>query len=212
MNKPLLQIALDNFTLEDALRCLENGMPEVVDIIEVGTMLIQSEGFRVINIIRAFCPGKLIVADDQLMLTHFGSKVLSYGAQLNTLLSVADDTVKEQILAEAKSRGQIMQIELYPGWKMEDVDRWKAMGYDHLIYTRPYVRTGPWTKDDAETVKLLCDKGWNVTVTGSITLPDLDIFAGLPIYAVISGKSIRNAPDPVEAAKAFQARLAELWN
>ena len=40
MNRPLLQIALDNLTLEDAIASLKTGVDEVVDIIECGTILI----------------------------------------------------------------------------------------------------------------------------------------------------------------------------
>ena len=42
--KPMLQIALDNISWEDALQTLENGVAEGVDIIEAGTLLICAEG------------------------------------------------------------------------------------------------------------------------------------------------------------------------
>jgi 3-dehydro-L-gulonate-6-phosphate decarboxylase len=50
MPKPLLQIALDNTSLEDAIKSLEGGVDEAIDIIECGTLLICAEGARVVKI------------------------------------------------------------------------------------------------------------------------------------------------------------------
>jgi phosphotriesterase-related protein len=49
MPKPLLQIALDNTSLEDAIKSLEGGVDEAIDIIECGTLLICAEGARVVK-------------------------------------------------------------------------------------------------------------------------------------------------------------------
>ena len=54
-------------------------------------------------------------------------------------------------------------------------------------------------------------KGMEVTATGGITYEDLDILAGLPLYAVICGRSIRNAENPAAEARRITARMQELW-
>ena len=53
--------------------------------------------------------------------------------------------------------------------------------------------------------------GFEVTATGGITYEDLDILAGLPLYAVICGRSIRNAENPAAEARRIKARMQELW-
>ena len=50
--RPLLQLALDTLSLEEALDSLHTGVDEIVDIVECGTILIGSEGKRVVGIIR----------------------------------------------------------------------------------------------------------------------------------------------------------------
>lgn len=62
MKRPNLQIALDHNSLEDALAdCMKVG--EIVDIIEVGTILCLQEGQKAIRCLRRMFPNKTIVAD-----------------------------------------------------------------------------------------------------------------------------------------------------
>ncbi|MEV4649659.1 orotidine 5'-phosphate decarboxylase / HUMPS family protein, partial [Saccharopolyspora sp. NPDC049357] len=57
-----LQVALDVATLEDALT-LARQTAEHVDILELGTPLIKSEGLDAIKAIKAAHPDKLVFAD-----------------------------------------------------------------------------------------------------------------------------------------------------
>ena len=50
--KPLLQVALDNNTLSDALKSA-NSLGEVVDVIEAGTILCLQEGMEAVRCLRA---------------------------------------------------------------------------------------------------------------------------------------------------------------
>ena len=88
--KPLLQIALDNVSYEDAFRVLGNGLDDVVDIIEVGTLLLLSEGLRAVDILRTIYPHKLLVADFKCIAPHFGSEVLKRNPDFVTVLSCAE--------------------------------------------------------------------------------------------------------------------------
>ena len=89
MKTPYLQIALDNVSLEDAFRTLSGGLGQEVDIIEVGTMLILMEGMHAVRILQACFPDKIMVADAQLSVAHFGPKILSGGTQFVTMFSPA---------------------------------------------------------------------------------------------------------------------------
>ena len=60
-------------------------------------------------------------------------------------------------------------------------------------------------------MRQLCDMGFEVTATGGVTYDDLDMLAGLPLYAVICGRSIRNAPNPAAEARRIRSRIHELW-
>lgn len=216
MNVPYLQIALDNESLEDAFHTLRGGLGNEVDIIEVGTMLILMEGMRAVRIMRACYPEKIMVADFPLSVTHFGPKVLAAGTQFVTMFSPARKEVKKAVLEQAKSGGQDVQIELYgdygESWDFDDLREWKEIGIKQIIYGRPSTASGPWTAQDVAFVKKLCDMGFEVTATGGITYDDLEVLAGLPLYAVICGRSIRNAADPAAEARRIKARLKELWS
>lgn len=215
MKTPYLQIALDNTSLEDAFHTLSGGLGQEVDIIEVGTMLILMEGMHAVRILRACFPDKIMVADAQLSVAHFGPKILAGGTQFVTMFSPARNEVKAEIQAYAKEHGQEVQIELYgdygDGWTFEDLRSWRDLGINQIIYGRPSSASGPWTCQDADFVRQLCDMGFAVTATGGVTYEDLDMLAGLPLYAIICGRSIRNASDPAAEARRIRDRIHELW-
>lgn len=215
MKKPYLQIALDNESLEDAFRTLQGGLAQEADIIEVGTMLILMEGMRAAHILRACFPDKIMVADAALTVAHFGPKVLAAGTQYVTMSSPARDEAKAAVLAQAQAGGQQVQVELCgdygQGWNFDDLRAWRKLGIGQIIYGRASTASGPWTCEDVDFVRQICDMGFEVTATGGITYDDLEIMAGLPLFAVICGRSIRNAPDPAAEARRIKARIDELW-
>ena len=215
MKKPYLQIALDNTSLEDAFYTLRNGLGDEVDIIECGTLLIITEGLKAVRTVRKAYPDKIIVADAQLSVAHFGPVVLETGANFVTMFSPARNEIKKSIQDYALEHNQEVQIELYGDygdmWDFEDLKKWKDLGIKQIIYGRPSAVSGPWTDEDVSFVKKLCDMGFEVTATGGITYDDLDILAGLPLYAIICGRSIRNAENPAKEAKRIKDRINELW-
>ncbi len=212
--KPLLQIALDNVSFEDAFRVLGNGLDDVVDIIEVGTLLLLSEGLRAVDILRTIYPHKLLVADFKCIAPHFGSEVLKRNPDFVTVLSCAEGQVPKLIQEEALSRGkgQQVQIELYgDDWNWDNVAAWQQMGIQHIIFSRPRSRKGSWGLEDANDIGKLCDMGMQVTATGGVTYEDLDVLKGLPIFAIICGRSVRNAENPAAEAKRIKEKINQLW-
>ncbi len=63
--KPMLQIALDNLTIEDAIASAKK-VEKYIDVIEVGTILIASEGKKAIKALKEAFPNKIIVADGKI--------------------------------------------------------------------------------------------------------------------------------------------------
>ena len=212
MDIPKLQVALDNDSIESAFDTLKDGLAEAVDIIEVGTYLIMMEGLRAVSILRAAYPNKLMVTDNKIISPHFGTKILEYNTQFVTLNSTAMDACIEKVLGEATQRGQECQIELYgDSWSFDDLEKWKGMGIKYIVYSRPRLRKGSWSQEDAERLRRICDMGYKVTATGGISYDDLDVLAGIPIFAIICGRSIRNAQDPAAEARRVKERMTELW-
>ena len=58
----LLQVALDLFSTEEALKVLDQ-VGQYVDIIELGTPLMIAEGARVVKTVKEKYPDKIVFAD-----------------------------------------------------------------------------------------------------------------------------------------------------
>ena len=213
MEKPKLQVALDCKSMVEAFRILGGGLDDTVDIVECGTMLLLHEGLHAVDYLRTIYPDKILVADFKCVAPHFGSAVLEHEPNLLTILSQAEDHVAAGITKEAieRGKGQETQIELYRDYTVEDVRKWKSYGINHIIYNRPRDRKGPWGEQDRQDLQVLIDEGMKVTATGGMSYENLDAIAGLPIYAIICGRSVSKAEDPAAEAKRIKQRIEELW-
>lgn len=213
MKKPLLQLALDNLSLEEALHTLEGGLADAVDIIEAGTLLICAEGVGAVGELRRRFPHKALAADFKIADAGrvLGGLIAAQGPDYITVICAADNGTKAAVKAEADRRGATVQVELYGRWQMEDVEQWNALGITHVIYHRSRDAAGDWSATDIACVKALCSMGMEVTVTGGVGCRELALFAGLPIFAVICGRSLRDAADPAAEAAAMKAQIDALW-
>jgi len=215
MNRPLLQLALDNTSLIDALDSLKSGVDEVVDIIECGTILLCAEGRSAVKKIRELYPNKLICADFKISDSGnvMAGLLLDYNPDLITCNASAHIKTVEAVVKEIEKRGlkSKVQIELYGRWNDEDVNNWKAIGVKQLILHHSRDIKGGWSNEEIEKAKHLCDMGMEVTVTGSIEYSDFERFKGLPLYCIIAGRSIRDAQDPKAEALKMKNKLEELW-
>ncbi len=215
MSRPLLQIALDNTSLEDALKSLRGGVDEAIDIIECGTLLLCAEGARVVKIMRTLYPDKKLVADFKIADAGnaLGGMILDGGPDYTTVICAAHPGTMKAVKEEAdkRGRGTQVQIELYGHWTFEDVETWKAMGIKQVILHHSRDAKGGWTAEEIALLKKLCDAGMEVTATGGIGYDDLELFKGLPLFCFICGRSIRNAADPAAEVRRMKAKINELW-
>lgn len=213
MSIPKLQVALDTTSMCEAFRILGGGLDETVDIVECGTMLLLHEGLHAVDYLRTIYPDKILVADFKCVAPHFGSRIIEHDPNFITILSVAEPHVQESIAREAidRGKGQEAQIEIYGDYTIEDVRRWKSYGINQIIFNRPRTRKGSWGAEDAADLKALIDEGMQVTATGGMCYEALDAIAGLPLYAIICGRSVLKAEKPAQEAQRIKARMAELW-
>lgn len=73
MTKPMIQIALDQTNLTDAVAVASN-VASYVDVIEVGTILAFAEGMKAVSTLRHNHPDHILVCD---MKTTDGGAILS---------------------------------------------------------------------------------------------------------------------------------------
>jgi len=104
---PIIQLALDYATIDEALRMAEIGAAAGVDILEAGTPLIVAEGARSIGALAKAFPNYVILADYKTMDSGF-KNVQVTAAQKGHLMTVCgnatDETVRSAI-NEGKKTG-----------------------------------------------------------------------------------------------------------
>lgn len=211
MTRPKLQVALDNITLEDALKSISQ-VGDVIDIVEAGTILCLSEGMQVVKCLRALYPNKTILADTKC--ADAGGTVARNcalaGADWMTVICCATiPTMK----AALKQIGEL-QVELYGNWTFEQAQQWKDIGINQVVYhqSRDALLSGEtWGEKDLNKVKKLINMGFKVSVTGGLDRNTLGLFKGVDVFCFIAGRGIRDAEDPHAEAIAFKQIIEELW-
>lgn len=211
MAKPNLQIALDHNDLESALADVMN-VGDIVDILEVGTILCLQEGQKAIRCIRSMFPEKKVVADTKCADAGgtVAKNVTDAGADWMTVICCA--TIPTMIAAAKEVKE--LQVELYGDWTYEQAQKWLDAGISQAIYhqSRDALLAGEtWGEKDLNRVKKLIDMGFRVSVTGGLDVGTLKLFEGVDVYTFITGRGITAAEDPKQAAKDFQAEIIRIW-
>ncbi len=215
MGIPLLQLALDNLTLQEALASVRVLAPQV-DVIEVGTLLCLSEGANAIQVIRVLYPEHTLVAD--LKIVDAGGELASMacgrGADWVTVMCNASNATKAKAIEAMKGRGGEVQVELFGNWTLEEAREWRTLGLKQLIYhqSRDALSSGKgWGKENIEKVRSLTELGFEVSVTGGIHWEVLGLFKGLPLKSFIVGRSLREASDPAKEAQLYRDTIQTYW-
>ena len=211
MIKPNLQIALDHNDLESALADVMN-VGEIVDILEVGTILCLQEGQKAIRCIRSMFPDKKIVADTKCADAGgtVAKNVTEAGADWMTVICCATIPTMKAAAKEVKE----LQVELYGDWTYEQAQKWLDAGISQAIYhqSRDALLAGEtWGEKDLKRVKKLINMGFKVSVTGGLDVETLKLFEGVAVYTFITGRGITAAKNPKQAAKDFQAEIIRIW-
>ena len=212
MAKPLLQIALDNNTLSDAIRSISQVGHEV-DIIEAGTILCLAEGMEAVRCLRALYPNKTILADTKW--ADAGGTVAKNcadaGADWMTVICSATIPTMKAALKEVKD----LQVELYGDWTFEHAKQWKEAGLSQAVYhqSRDALLAGEtWGEKDLNKIRKLVEMGFKVSVTGGLEKETLKLFKGIDVYTFIAGRGIREASDPAQAAREFKEEIDKYWD
>lgn len=211
MKRPNLQIALDHNRLEDALAdCMKVG--EIVDIIEVGTILCLQEGQKVIRCLKRMFPNKTIVADTKC--ADAGGTVARNVAQAGADFMTVICCATLPTMAAAQKEVRELQVELYGNWTMQQARQWRELGINQVIYHQSrdaLLAGGSWGEKDLNKVQELIDLGFEVSVTGGLTVETLELFQTMAVATFIAGRGITESKNPEQAAKDFQKKIDQIW-
>ncbi len=218
MNNPLLQVALDVQTSNEAITITEKIIPSI-NVVEAGTILCISEGLTAVSKLRAAFPQHIILAD--IKMADAGSTLAKmcaeHGADWVTVICCAPIATIEKALQTMKDlraeKGDV-QIELYGNWTWDEAITWKSAGVTQLVYHRGRDAAAAgqaWTEVDVSKIKKLCDMGFEVSVTGGIEVSDVHFFQGLAIKAFIAGRSLTTSSNPLQAAQLLRTEIDKYW-
>ena len=208
---PKLQVACDHSDLPSALADIV-AVGDIVDILEVGTVLLLQTGEEAIKCFRALFPDKTIVADPKC--ADAGTTVAKNCkiAGANIMTCICSASIATMIAADKEI--DEVQVELYGDWTYEQAKKWLDAGIDQAIYhqSRDALLAGEtWGSKDLDKVKKLIEMGFRVSVTGGLDTNTLELFRGVDVYTFIAGRSITGASNPQKAALEFKEKIVEIW-
>ncbi len=215
MTKPMIQIALDQTNLTDAIAVASN-VHSYVDVIEVGTILAFAEGMNAVSTLRTNHPDHILVCD---MKTTDGGAILSRmafeaGADWITVSAAAHIATIEACKKVADEFNGEIQIEIYGNWTMEDAKAWVALGISQAIYHRSRdaeLAGVGWTDADLNKMRALSDLGLELSITGGIVPEDICLFEGIKAKTFIAGRALAGEKGQ-ETAEALKVQIDRYWN
>lgn len=108
-----LQLALDEFEIDDALQMTER-VRDYIDIIEIGTPFVIRNGLNVVSAFRKWFPDKEVLADTKIMDGgYFETRLVAdAGANYITVLGVTDDATVGGCIKAAHETGSQVSVDM----------------------------------------------------------------------------------------------------
>ncbi|MDY7542919.1 orotidine 5'-phosphate decarboxylase [Cryobacterium breve] len=204
-----LQVAMDVITLDAALTLAAQVAPHV-DIIELGTPLIKSEGLRAVTAIKKAHPDKLVFADLKTMDAGELEADIAFtaGADFVTVLGTAGDSTIIGAVKAATAHGKGIVVDLIGvADKVTRAREVTAMG-------AVFVEMHAGLDEQAEpgfTFQTLLDDGEAskvpFSVAGGVNLTSIKGVQRAGATVAVAGGAIYGAADPAAAAAELRAAI-----
>jgi 3-dehydro-L-gulonate-6-phosphate decarboxylase len=212
MSRPKLQLALDNHDLSSSLAAAQKAQSQV-DVMEVGTMLAVENGMQAVRIMKSLFPDHIVLADIRIIKAGGKLAKLAFdsGADWVTVMSDASNDTIEAVVKEVISRkNKDIQIEINQSFTHGQTEYWRSLGITQLIYHRSSEvvdEEEKWSPEIINELKHLADNGFNLSITGGLSVDEIKLFKDVPVYCFIAGRKIANSKDPLQAAKEYKDEI-----
>lgn len=205
-----LQLALDEFELEEALRVAEQ-VREYIDIIEMGTPFVLNFGMESVRRFKEAFPEKEVLCDAKIMDGGKYESDMAYenGADYVTVLGVTDSFTIQGSIDSSNVYGKKTVVDMIcvkdlPG----RIAECEAMGA-HVLAV--HVGTdaqaqGRTPLDDLKIMKKYAKKS-EIAVAGGINSKTIRKYVELQPDIIICGGAIAHAEDPVKEAQLIKAEM-----
>lgn len=205
-----LQLAIDLLNKEQAAE-LANKVKDYVDIVEIGTPIVINEGLPSVQHMDENIDGVKVLADLKIMdaADYEVSQAVKFGADVVTILGVAEDASIKAAVEEAHKHGKELLVDMIAVQDLEKrVKELDEMGADYIAVHTGYdlQAQGVSPLDSLRKVKGVI-KNSKIAIAGGIKPETIEEVAAESPDLVIVGGGIANADDPVEAAKQCKAAI-----
>ncbi|MDX1362878.1 MAG: 3-hexulose-6-phosphate synthase [Arenibacter latericius] len=204
-----LQVAIDLLKIEDAI-ALATKVAPYIDIIELGTPLIKSEGLAGIRKMKDAFPDKLVLADFKTADAGELEANMAFGAGADyvTILGTTGDSTIAGAVKAAKEHGKGVVVDTI-GVK----DRVKR-AKEAIALGAEFVELHAGLDEQAEegySIQVLIDEaaraGVPVSIAGGVNMNSIAAVKQSGAIVAVAGAAIYGAEDPAEAAKALKEML-----
>ncbi|WP_026810929.1 3-hexulose-6-phosphate synthase [Arenibacter latericius] len=204
-----LQVAIDLLKIEDAI-ALATKVAPYIDIIELGTPLIKSEGLAGIRKMKDAFPDKLVLADFKTADAGELEANMAFGAGADyvTILGTTGDSTIAGAVKAAKEHGKGVVVDTI-GVK-DRVKRAKKA----IALGAEFVELHAGLDEQAEegySIQVLIDEaaraGVPVSIAGGVNMNSIAAVKQSGAIVAVAGAAIYGAEDPGEAAKALKEML-----
>lgn len=204
INTMKLQLAIDLLNKEEAAK-LAQQVEEYVDIVEIGTPIVINEGLGAVELLSQSVKDVQVLADLKIMdaAGYEVSQAIKFGADIVTILGVAEDASIKGAVEEAHKNGKELLVDMIA---VQDLEK-RAKELDELGADYIAVHTGYDLQAEGESpleslrkVKSVIKQS-KVAVAGGITPETIKSVADENPDLIIVGGGIANAEDPKAAAK-----------
>lgn len=205
-----IQAALDLKTTQETLDILEK-ISDKIDIIELGTPLIVSEGVEVIKEVKKRYEDKIVFSDIKIMDggSIMADLVFEAGADMVSVLAAANDETIEDVVKTAKKYGKKVLIDMVA---IKDIEkRAKELECLNPDYICVHIGTDVQGKgiNPVDEIKKLKDINIKKAAAGGINLNTFQGAVDSDIDNIIVGSAMYGAEDPREVASKMRSMLDE---
>lgn len=205
-----LQLAIDLSDLKSTLKLLQQ-VGKYIDIIEIGTPLIISEGLDIIPIIKELYPDKILFADLKIM---DGGEIMSElafqkGADMISVLAAANDSTIKSASKKAKNYNKELLVDMCAVEKIKErAQEIEAFNPDYFCVHRATDMELE-GKNPLEELKLIEKMKTKKAVAGGLNLSNFREVCESSANIIIVGGAIYRAENPKVIAKKMREIITE---
>ena len=214
-NQPLVQIALDFPTIEQAIACACIGVAAGVDILEVGTPLIVAQGAGTIGQLKRAFPDFPVLADYKTMDSGGKNTMLTHaqGGQYMTVCGNAPDETVRAAVAASKETGVKVVVDLIGckdvAGRARECEGW---GVDMLyLHYGADQRRADESRDSTQWLDAVLAAVKIPVGVGTFGAADGEIAAARGAALVAIGHPVISCEDPLGALTEYVRRVREAW-